>query len=148
MSSIQAAINLLQQAVNDWPEIDNDDPISGADAVEWLCDFIGKAKTVLTNLAPLSDEHLTITLYSSDAMMGTYRAYQQDGVLQSTPVEWLFGQPANETQAVEIDYKEFNYKLTGYEWRALESSGMIDDYLAAILNGTGEEQNVLTVAGL
>lgn len=43
------AFELLQQAILDWSkEIDKELPINGADAVDWLVNFIHEAKKIVS----------------------------------------------------------------------------------------------------
>lgn len=38
---------LLQRAIDDWPEFDTDEPVDGADLVEWFAEWREQAKKVL-----------------------------------------------------------------------------------------------------
>lgn len=43
---------ILQAAIDRWPEIETEEPINGADCVEWLGEFIEEAKEALKRPAP------------------------------------------------------------------------------------------------
>jgi hypothetical protein len=48
-----AAIRLLRTAVETWEEdMEGDEPITGSDAVEWLCGFYAQAKNIIAGRAP------------------------------------------------------------------------------------------------
>jgi hypothetical protein len=43
----ELARDLLAEAVNAWPEFDDEREVSGADLVEWFAEFRAKCKTIL-----------------------------------------------------------------------------------------------------
>ena len=38
---------LVAEAVEAWPQFDGDEPVAGADLVEWFCEWRGRAKVML-----------------------------------------------------------------------------------------------------
>jgi hypothetical protein len=38
---------LLEGALERWPEIESDEPINGADCVDWLADFLRETRSTL-----------------------------------------------------------------------------------------------------